>query len=135
MLLSYDWLKSLVPLTVSPDEFALRMMMAGFNHESTTPVGGDVCVDLEITSNRPDCLGHIGLAREAAVLFGSQLKLPAAAPKTGAAKVEELAKVRVDCPKLCPRYTARVIRGVKVGPSPAWLQRRLATIGIACINN
>ena len=135
MLLSYDWLKSLVPLTVSPDEFALRMMMAGFNHESTTSVGGDVCVDLEITSNRPDCLGHIGLAREAAVLFGSELKLPAAAPKVAAAKVADLAQVQVDSPKLCPRYTARVIRGVKVGPSPAWLQKRLTTVGIACINN
>lgn len=135
MLLSYDWLKSLVPLTVLPDEFALRMMMAGFNHESTTAVGTDVCVDLEITSNRPDCLGHIGLAREAGVLFGVKLQLPAAAPKAGAAKVEELAKVRIDAPKLCPRYTARVIRGIKVGPSPAWLMKRLATVGIACINN
>lgn len=135
MLLSYDWLKSLVPLTVSPDEFALRMMMAGFNHESTTTVGSDVCVDLEITSNRPDCLGHIGLAREAGVLWGVKLQLPAAAPKAGAAKVEEFAKVRIDAPKLCSRYTARVIRGVKVGPSPAWLQKRLTTVGIACINN
>lgn len=135
MLLSFDWLKSLVPLTVSPDEFALRMMMAGFNHESTTTVGGDVCVDLEITSNRPDCLGHIGLAREAAVLFSSELKIPAAAPKSGNAHVLNLAQVQVDSPKLCPRYTARVIRGVKVGPSPAWLQKRLTTVGIACINN
>lgn len=135
MLISYEWLKSLVPLSVGVDEFALRMMMAGFNHESTTAVGDDWCVDLEITSNRPDCLGHIGLAREAAVLFGSTLKLPAAAPKVGAAKVETLAQVAVECPELCPRYTARVIRGVKVGPSPAWLQKRLATIGQPSVNN
>jgi len=135
MLISYNWLKSLVPLSVSHDEFALRMMMAGFNHESTTAVGDDFCIDLEITSNRPDCLGHIGLAREAAVLFDSQLQLPAAAPKTGGGKVEDFAGVRVDCPTLCPRFTARVIRGVKVGPSPAWLVRRLTAINQPTINN
>ncbi|MGC3969306.1 MAG: phenylalanine--tRNA ligase beta subunit-related protein [Pirellulales bacterium] len=135
MLISYEWLKSLVPLGVDVDEFALRMMMAGFNHESTTAVGDDYCVDLEITSNRPDCLGHIGLAREAAVLFGAPLKLPAAAPKSGSAKVSDLTKLRVDCPELCPRYVARVIRGVKVGPSPAWLARRLTTIGQPTVNN
>ena len=135
MLISYQWLKSLVPLSVSVDEFALRMMMAGFNHESTTAVGDDWCVDLEITSNRPDCLGHIGLAREAAVLFGATLKLPAASPKAGPTKVETLTQVAVECPELCPRYTARVIRGVKVGPSPAWLQKRLATIGQPSVNN
>ncbi|MBA4016417.1 MAG: phenylalanine--tRNA ligase subunit beta [Pirellula sp.] len=135
MLISYQWLNSLVPLSVGVDEFALRMMMAGFNHESTTAVGDDWCVDLEITSNRPDCLGHIGLAREAAVLFGAPLKLPAAAPKAGATKVETLTQVAVECPELCPRYTARVIRGVKVGPSPAWLQKRLATIGQPSVNN
>ena len=136
MLISYEWLKSLVPLgNLSVDEFARRMMMAGFNHESTTPAGDDYCVDLEITSNRPDCLGHIGLAREAAVIFGSTLKPPAAAPVESAAKVGESTSVAVECPQLCPRYTARVIRGVKVGPSPAWLQKRLAAIGQPTINN
>src|SRR5688572_9716953 len=135
MLISYAWLKSLTPVAVSHEEFALRMMMAGFNHESTTAVGDDFCIDLEITSNRPDCLGHIGLAREAAVLFDSQLQLPAAAPKAGSGKVEDFASVRVDCPAICPRFTARVIRGVKIGPSPAWLVKRLMTIGQPTINN
>lgn len=135
MLISYHWLKSLVPLTVSHEEFARRMMMAGFNHESTTAVGDDFCIDLEITSNRPDCLGHVGLAREAAVLFESKLQLPAAAPKAGSGKVEDFASVRVDCPALCPRFTARVIRGVKIGPSPAWLVKRLMTINQPTINN
>jgi phenylalanyl-tRNA synthetase beta chain len=136
MLISYHWLKSLVPLgNLSADEFALRMMMAGFNHESTTPVGDDFCIDLEITSNRPDCLGHIGLAREAAVLFGSNLQIPKAEPKMGTANVADLASVQVECPALCPRYTARVLRGVKVGPSPAWLVKHLTTIGQPTINN
>jgi phenylalanyl-tRNA synthetase beta chain len=136
MLISYEWLKSLVPLSVGVDEFARRMMLAGFNHESTTPVGDDFAVDLEITSNRPDCLGHIGLAREAAVLFGSELKLPAAAPKhSGSTKVADVASVRIDAPQLCSRFTARVIRGVKIKSSPAWLVKRLTAIGQPAINN
>lgn len=136
MIISYEWLRQYVPLAgLSVDEFALRMMMAGFNHESTTAVGDDYAVDLEITSNRPDCLGHLGLAREAAVIFGSPLTLPAAAPTETGPAVDTLAALQVDAPQRCPRYIARVIRGVKVGPSPAWLVKRLATIGQPTVNN
>lgn len=135
MLVSWNWLKDYVALDVSPDEFARRLMFAGLNHESTTTVGADVAVDLEVTSNRPDCLGHIGIAREAAVLFGVPLKLPNPQPKVGGTKAESLAAVTVECPDLCPRYTARVIRGAKIKPSPAWLAERLKTVGTAVINN
>lgn len=135
MLISYEWLRSLVSLGVDVDEFARRMMMAGFNHESTAAVGDDWAVDLEITSNRPDCLGHIGLAREAAVLFGATLRLPPAAPRSGAARVGDLTSVALECPALCRRFTARVIRGVKIKASPPWLAKRLSTIGQPTINN
>jgi phenylalanyl-tRNA synthetase beta chain len=135
MLVSWSWLRDYVPLTVSADEFAQRLMMAGLNHESTESVGDDLAIDLEVTSNRPDCLGHLGIAREAAVLFGVPLKLPDAAPKFGATKVDTLTKVRIEATNLCPRYIARVIRGVKVKSSPAWLVNRLATIGQPSINN
>ncbi len=135
MLISWDWLKTFAPLVCTPDELAVRLMMAGLNHEGTTAVGDDWAIDLEITSNRPDCLGHIGVAREAAVLFGLPLNIPPAAVKVTGSAVGSITKVTVHCPELCPRYTARVIRGVKVGPSPAWLTKRLATIGVASINN
>ncbi len=135
MLVSWSWLRDYVPLTVSANEFAARLMMAGLNHESTESVGDDLAIDLEVTSNRPDCLGHLGIAREAAVLFCVPLKLPAAEPKCGATAVETLTKVRIDAPQLCSRYIARVIRGVKVKSSPAWLVKRLATIGQPTINN
>ncbi len=79
---------------------------------------------------------HVGgLAREAAVLFGSTLQVPAATPNEGNAKVGDLTSVVVETPKLCPRYIARVLRGVKVGPSPAWLVRHLTTINQPSINN
>lgn len=135
MLVSWNWIKQYVSLDVTSGEFERRLIMAGLNHESTSPAGDDLAIDLEITSNRPDCLGHLGIAREAAVLFQLPLKLPAAAPRQGTAKVAELTSVELQCPALCYRYTARLLQGVKVGPSPAWLSRRLATIGVACINN
>ncbi len=110
--------------------------MAGLNHESTTRSRPGLAIHLEVTSNRPDCLGHIGMAREAAVLWDRELKTArrgAASRRAGGRP--SWPRVRIECPDLCPRYTARVIRGVKIGPSPAWLRARLATIGIAAINN
>ncbi len=135
MLISLDWLKQYVSLDMPAAEVERRLMMAGLNHESTKAVGEDLCIDLEVTSNRPDCLGHIGVAREAAVLFGRELKLPAANPPSGKMPASQLTKVTLSCPELCPRFTGRVIRGVKIGASPAWLRKRLETIGIAAINN
>lgn len=135
MIVSWDWLKQYVPLDMSPPELAERLMMAGFNHEDTHSVGSDLAINLEITSNRPDCLGHLGIAREIAVLWRKPLALPVAAPKAAGPPAESLAKVRIENPRHCLRYTARVIRGIKVAPSPAWLVSRLATLGIAAINN
>lgn len=138
MLVSWNWLKQYVSLDgTTPDEIAHRLMMAGLNHESTTPVAGteDFCIDVEITSNRPDCLGHIGVAREASVLLERALTVPAPKPAEAATKTSDLIKVRIEAPDLCPRYTARVIQGVKIGPSPKWLVDRLAAIGQPSINN
>jgi phenylalanyl-tRNA synthetase beta chain len=135
MIVSWNWLKQYVSLSVPPEEFERRLMLAGLNHEETKAIGDDLAIDLEITSNRPDCLGHIGIAREAAVLFGIPLSLPDSQPAQGKVPATELTKVSLECPELCYRYTARVIRGIKVQASPKWLIDRLATIGIAPINN
>ena len=135
MLVSWDWLKQYVALDVSAEIFADRLTMTGLNLEECHDVAGDTCIDFEVTSNRPDCLGHLGIAREAAVVYNKPLKVPAADPKTGATPVGSATSVVNECPDLCSQYHARVIRGVKVGPSPAWLQRRLQTVGIASINN
>jgi phenylalanyl-tRNA synthetase beta chain len=135
MIVSWKWIKQLVPLDVPAEEFERRLMLAGLNHEETHAVGDDLAIDLEITSNRPDCLGHVGIAREASVVFRVPLAVPDPQPSTGKTPVAELTKVAIDCPQLCTRYTARVIQGVKVKPSPKWLIERLATLGIAAINN
>ncbi len=135
MLVSWDWLKQYVTLDVSVEEMSERLTMSGLNLEEFHAVGNDFCIDLEVTSNRPDCLGHLGVAREAAVLLGQTLKVPAASPKCGNTPVSSVTSVAIECPDLCPQYQARIIRGAKVGPSPAWLVQRLATVGIASINN
>ena len=93
---------------------------------------GDTVYDIEVTPNRPDWLSVIGIAREIAALTDGQLKLPEVAP--GAARpADEL--VTVTAPELCPRYTARMITGVKIGPSPAWLKSALEKVGMRSINN
>jgi phenylalanyl-tRNA synthetase beta chain len=109
--------------------------MSGLNHESTETVGEDTVLDLEVTSNRGDCLGHIGVAREAAVLLRQELKLPATDCAEANERASDCISVNNQFPEGCPQYTARVIRGVKIGPSPAWLKRRLNSIGVASVNN
>jgi phenylalanyl-tRNA synthetase beta chain len=135
MLVSWDWLNQYVKLDMTPSDLAERLMMAGLNHEETHSIGDDVAIDLEVTSNRPDCLGHLGIAREIAVLWNRPLNIPAANPRESATPVGDLAQVQVENPHHCPRYTARVIRGARVAPSPKWLINRLATVGIAAVNN
>src|SRR5437870_4151325 len=130
MIVSWNWLKQYVPLELSADELAHRLTMAGLNHESTRDVDGDLAIDLEVTSNRPDCLGHVGIAREAAALLGCPIRLPAVDYSAASPDAGKLTRVEVSCPDLCLRYTARVIRGVRLAPSPDWLRRRLATCGV-----
>ncbi|MYC78090.1 phenylalanine--tRNA ligase subunit beta [Candidatus Poribacteria bacterium] len=95
----------------------------------------DVVFELEITPNRPDCLSLIGIAREIRAETGNPLKLPTVDLQESSINVRDLTSVTIDVPDLCPRYAARVIQGVKVGESPAWLQQRLASVGIGVINN
>jgi len=135
MIISTNWLADYVQLPGTVDEMVERLLMAGLNHESTKPVGQDVAVELEVTSNRPDCLGHIGVAREAAVLFERPLHVPDPRPLEGADPVSGSVAVEIHSPEICPWYTARVIRGARVGPSPSWLVDRLATVGVASVNN
>ncbi len=135
MIVSWDWLQEYVKLDFGVDEVTLRLTMAGLNLEGISQVGDDTAVDLEVTSNRPDCLGHIGVAREIAVLYARQLSVPDPQPKAISSQTADETSVVIECEDLCPRYIARVIRGVKIGPSPDWLQRRLTTLGIAAINN
>ncbi len=95
----------------------------------------DVCVEFEITSNRPDCLSVIGLAREAAATFGKELHLPEVKIENETGDINELLSVEVKNPTLCRRYVARMIKNIKVAPSPRWMRERLRASGVRPINN
>ena len=135
MIISTNWLADYVQVPGTVDDLVERLLMSGLNHESTTAAGDDTAVEIEVTSNRPDCLGHIGVAREAAVLFGRPLHVPDPRPLEGTGEAARSIAVEIRAGEICPCYTARVIRGVKVGPSPKWLVDRLATVGVASVNN
>lgn len=135
MIVSWNWLGRYVRLDMPADLLADRLALAGLNHEGTAEVGGDLAIDLEVTSNRPDCLAHLGVAREVAVLFGRTLQIPDPRPPSSGPPVEDRVAVRVEAADLCPRFTARVVTGVKVGPSPWWLRKRLETLGARPVNN
>src|SRR5882724_3436784 len=96
---------------------------------------GDTVFDIEVTPNRPDWLSVIGIAREVSALTGNPLKLPEVVLTESGELVEKLTSVTVEAPDLCPRYSARVIQGVKIGPSPAWLKEILEKVGLRSINN
>lgn len=95
----------------------------------------DAVVEFEVTSNRVDCFSMIGLAREAAVTFDKPFYPPVITPTGNAEDVNDYIKVTVEDTDLCPRYTARVVKNIKLAPSPEWMQRRLSAIGIRPINN
>jgi len=95
----------------------------------------DQVLEVEVTPNRPDCLSVVGIARELAALTGARLRPPEVTLKESGAAAKSLAHVRIEAPDLCHRFTARVISGVTVGPSPAWLRARLRAIGLRPISN
>jgi phenylalanyl-tRNA synthetase beta chain len=95
----------------------------------------EVVLDFEVTPNRPDCLSLLGLAREVGALTGGSLRLPPHQVEEGGDPTARSASVTIEDPQGCPRYVARVIRGVRIGPSPLWLQHRLRALGMRPINN
>ena len=129
----------------SEKELALSEDAAGLMELATDiPVGtplatalglDDTVFELEVTPNRPDCLSLIGVAREIRAETGNPLKLPQVDFNEDGTDVRAMTSVTIEAPDLCPRYAARVIRGVKIGQSPPWLQQRLESVGIGVINN
>ena len=135
MIVSWNWLSQYVDLKMSHDDLVDRLTMSGLNHEGTEAVGDDQAIDLEVTSNRCDCLGHIGVAREVAALYQTQLQIPDPQPATSSESIDKHCSVEIQSTETCFRYTARLIKGVKIGPSPDWMQQRLEALGIGIVNN
>ena len=136
MNITYNWLKDLIDIDLSPDELGRKVTNVGLAVEGIHPKGEDLVLDIDLTSNRPDCLSHLGVAREIGVITRLPLNLDTKArndaplPAVLAGQV-----VTIDEPELCHRFTARIIKGVKIGPSPQWMVDRLEAIGERSINN
>src|SRR5690242_3370426 len=135
MKVVYNWLKEFVGVTASPDDVASRLALSGTNIGSIENGAHGAVIDAEVGSNRPDCLGHFGIAREIGAVYKLPLKPLAPKPSESAAKASEAVKVEIQAPDLCGRFTARVIRGAKIQPSPKWLKDRLEASGVASISN
>jgi phenylalanyl-tRNA synthetase beta chain len=135
MKVVYNWLKEFVDITAPPNDVASRLALSGTNIGSVENGPHGAVIDAEVGSNRPDCLGHYGIARELAAVYKLPLKPVAPKPAEGATKAADVVKVEIQSPDLCGRFTARVIRGAKIQPSPKWLKDRLEASGVASISN
>ena len=135
MKISVNWLKEFVEITSTPRELKSDLTMIGLNTESVVAVGDDWVLDVEVTTNRPDCLNHYGVARELATLYRQPLKKIEVAVKESGGPAQDVVSIEISDPDLCARYCGRVVQNVKVGPSPEWLVKRLEAVGQRSINN
>jgi phenylalanyl-tRNA synthetase beta chain len=135
MLISYNWLRELTGTKLDPQEVRERLTNVGLAVDAVEERDGDYVLDVEVPSNRGDCLSHVGIARELAVIEQSQIANLKFEIKSKEGKAADFASVEISDPDLCPRYAARVVRAVKIAPSPEWLAKRLETIGQRSINN
>ncbi|HON91391.1 MAG TPA: phenylalanine--tRNA ligase subunit beta [Sedimentisphaerales bacterium] len=135
MKVSIDWLRDYVDIDLSPEKVAEILMTLGLPCEGIEHLADDAVIDVEVTSNRGDCLSHIGIARELAAATGKELRLPEIRLEESDRSACEFVQVEIRDPQACGRYTARIIEGVKVGPSPQWVRKRLEAVGMRSVNN
>lgn len=135
MLISYNWLRELTGTKLSAEEIRERLTNVGLAVDAVAARGDDFVIDVEVPSNRGDCLSHVGIARELAAIEKSKVQNPTPKVQNTRGKSADFASVEIRDPDLCPRYAARVVRGVKIAPSPGWLAEKLETIGQRPINN
>jgi phenylalanyl-tRNA synthetase beta chain len=135
MKVVYNWLKEFVDVIASPADLRARLSLAGVAVDSIEETAAGPVLDAEVTANRQDCLGHLGIAREVAAIYRLPLKPLHPKLKESPEKAADATGVEIQAPELCGRFTARVLRGVKVQPSPGWLRQGLEAIGEKSINN
>jgi phenylalanyl-tRNA synthetase beta chain len=135
MNFSLNWIRNYLDINLSPQEIADTLSNVGLLVESITRRGGDYLLDIEIHSNRPDWMNVLGICRELSAVTGATLKQPALNYDEISDKTSDFISVEILDPELCPRYCAKLIRNVKVGPSPEWLSEKLSIIGLHPINN
>lgn len=133
MRVSFNWIKDYVDIRISPEALGEKLTMAGLEVTSLTRLDQDTILEIEVTPNRTDCLSIVGIAREVAAITDKKLKVPRTPSFRGTSGLSLPIQIRAK--SLCRRYVGRVIKNVKVGPSPAWLIRRLEAMGVRSVNN
>lgn len=134
MRIPLSWLKELVDVAVEPAELGDDLTMAGLALEGLETHGGETVLDLDVTTNRVDCMNVLGVAREVSVIYGVPLRAPDLSFTEKGAPAAEALSVSIEAAELCPRFCARVA-DVAMGPSPAWLRDRLEQVGVRPISN
>ncbi len=135
MKVSLEWLRELVDIDVKPEELASSLEMVGIGVEKIEKIEDDFIFSLEITPNRSDCLGHIGVAREISAILNKPLRIPEVSYAEEDEEAKNLISVEIQDSELCPRYAGVVIRDFKIGPSTEKIRRRLEALGLRAINN
>jgi phenylalanyl-tRNA synthetase beta chain len=134
MRISYDWLREYVDTKIRTENISSVLTMAGHEVVAVEEKDGDSILEIEVTPNRADCLSYIGLAREVSAATNKRLKLPLVDIKTKKT-IQNAIKVTIEDKSACPRYSARIIKNVSVGPSPKWLIKRIESMGLRPVNN
>jgi len=135
MRLLLSWLRELCPVGADTDAVSRALTDRGLTVDEVIRSDTDAIFEVDVPANRPDCLGHLGVARELSAAFGVPLAPPPGPVAADGEPVESAVRVEVEAPDLCPRYTARVVRHVRVSPSPPWVVDRLLGCGLRPINN
>ncbi|MDB5354121.1 MAG: pheT [Phycisphaerales bacterium] len=135
MKTSLEWLRDFLPGTLDAQGAGEALTYGGLPVENIEHHGDVPVLDVEVTSNRSDCLSHIGVARELSALLSREFRDGIPQAKESGPMAASAVSVGIEASELCPHYTARLIRGVKIGPSPAWLARRLEAVGVRPISN
>src|SRR2546423_9410348 len=128
MKISYNWLRELVAVDLSPQELRERLTMRGLEVEAIEEAGDDFVLEVAVLSNRADLLSHLGVAREVSVLAGVPVSWPDTTPVRAEGRAENFTAVEIVAPALVPRYSAPIVRAGKVGPAPAGVARRLQAV-------
>jgi len=135
MRIAVDWLNEYVPNELSVRDLAFILTNVGLEVEAIAEAGATAVFDITVTPNRGDCLSLLGVARELAMTLRTEVRDTLPRVTESGPPADSFVKITLAEPKLCPRYSARIVRGVKIGPSPEWAQRRLELCGLRPISN
>lgn len=135
MKISLEWLKEYVDVPETAARLKEDLTMSGLLVESVSEEGNSPVLEIEVTANRPDCLSHIGIAREVAALYGRPMRKPVVCQQLRIPEERVPYSVGIRDPDLCPRYVGLVMDGVRIAMSPYWMQRRLLSVGVRPVNS